>query len=313
MKEEWKRSIEVARAVPVEAEIARRGIKLRGSIDRCGPCPRCGGTDRFSINIRKQCFNCRSFGGGGVIRMVQHLDGHEDFIKAVRTLTDGRFDTPVPKSTTNPPNQRGAYEREQHRKAARMWSRRRPISQTPAEHYLRQPRLITCSLPPTLAYLPPLRPEHHPALIGAFGLAKEVEPGILREPPYVDAVHLVLLKSDGSDKAYAPEEEHHGKRNKITIASPSGLPIVVAPITDLMGLVICEGVEDALSAHSATGLGAWAAGSAPMMPALAAMVRDIIECVTIYAHADQSGRDGALGLAEALCRRNIEVRIEGLR
>ena len=45
-----------ARAVPTECEIER--IKLRGRIDRCGPCPCCGSTDRFSINIKKQCRNC---------------------------------------------------------------------------------------------------------------------------------------------------------------------------------------------------------------------------------------------------------------
>jgi hypothetical protein len=45
-----------ARAVPIELEVERRGIKLRGRIDRVGPCPGCGGTDRFSINTKKQLF-----------------------------------------------------------------------------------------------------------------------------------------------------------------------------------------------------------------------------------------------------------------
>ena len=68
--------IDRARAVRIEDEIARRGIKLRGGIDRCGPCPMCGGIDRFSINLRKQVFNCRGCGkSGDVISLVQHLDG----------------------------------------------------------------------------------------------------------------------------------------------------------------------------------------------------------------------------------------------
>jgi hypothetical protein len=33
--------------------------------------------------------------------------------------------------------------------------------------------------------------------------------------------------------------------------------------------------------------------------------------VTIFAHADQAGQDGALALAEALDRRGIEVFMEG--
>ena len=41
-----------------------------------GPCPKCGGEDRFSINIAKQVFNCRGCKvGGDVIDLVRHLDG----------------------------------------------------------------------------------------------------------------------------------------------------------------------------------------------------------------------------------------------
>jgi DNA primase len=65
-----------ARAVPIEREIERRGIHLKGRIDRCGPCPKCGGDDRFAINTEKQVWNCRGCSkGGNVIKLVQHLDG----------------------------------------------------------------------------------------------------------------------------------------------------------------------------------------------------------------------------------------------
>jgi hypothetical protein len=40
-----------ARSIRIEDETAKRGIKLRGGVDRCGPCPQCGGFDRFSINV----------------------------------------------------------------------------------------------------------------------------------------------------------------------------------------------------------------------------------------------------------------------
>jgi hypothetical protein len=45
--------LDVARSIPIEHELSRRGVKLRGRVDRCGPCPNCGGTDRFSINRKK--------------------------------------------------------------------------------------------------------------------------------------------------------------------------------------------------------------------------------------------------------------------
>jgi hypothetical protein len=76
-----------ARSVPIEDEIARRGIKLRGRIERCGPCPKCGGEDRFSINTRKQVFNCRGCSkGGDVIALVEFLDD-ADFKRACEILT----------------------------------------------------------------------------------------------------------------------------------------------------------------------------------------------------------------------------------
>jgi DNA primase len=80
--------IERARAVPLASEIARRGIKLNGGrIERCGPCPRCGGDDRFCINSGKGVFNCRGCGAkGDVIDLVRFLDDC-DFIAACTALT----------------------------------------------------------------------------------------------------------------------------------------------------------------------------------------------------------------------------------
>ena len=68
-----------ARAVPLEQIVERRGIRLLGKVDRCGPCPQCGGDDRFSINTAKQLFNCRGCGakGHGAIDFTSWLDGIE--------------------------------------------------------------------------------------------------------------------------------------------------------------------------------------------------------------------------------------------
>ena len=61
------------------ASIAERlGARLKraGPSERAGPCPRCGGIDRFSINIKKQIWNCRGCGvGGDIIALVRHVTG----------------------------------------------------------------------------------------------------------------------------------------------------------------------------------------------------------------------------------------------
>ena len=169
-----RRRLERARTVRIEDEIARRGIRLKGRIDRCGPCPVCGGHDRFAINVRKQCFICRGCGiAGDVIKLVQHLDNCA-FVSAVETL----FGDDVRPQASPPAKKQISddYEREQHRKAA--W---------------------------------------------------------------------------------------------------------------------------------------WVAGAAGRMPALAETLPGYIESVTICAHADKAGQDGALALADALDRRGVEVFTEGVQ
>jgi hypothetical protein len=114
-------------------------------------------------------------------------------------------------------------------------------------------------------------------------------------------VHLTLLKPDGSSKADADP-------NKLTIGSPAGRPLVLAPMNDLMGLAICEGIEDALSVHQATALGAWAAGSASYMPKLVAAIKHLAcreedaspDCITVLADADEAGRRNGCALRSAL-------------
>jgi hypothetical protein len=90
---------------------------------------------------------------------------------------------------------------EQHRKAAWMWSQRQPIAGSIAERYLREVRRVTCALPSTLAFLPPSKPEYHPAMISAFAIPDEPEPGVVGRPRDVNSVHLTMLRADGSGKA----------------------------------------------------------------------------------------------------------------
>jgi hypothetical protein len=314
-RREW---IARARSVRIEDEIERRGIKLLGrGPERCGPCPRCGGTDRFAINLRKQVWNCRGCKrGGNITELVQHLDGCS-FRDAVARLTgealetcDAAGDRKRDSKTNQRPYERRAanaeaYERQQHKKAAWLWSQRRPIGGTVVEKYLSEVRGYSGPAPSTLGFLPPSIAEHHPAMIAAFGIPDEPEPGILGELRNVGSIHLTLLKPDGSGKAELA-------RPKLIIGRPLGWPIVLAPPNDLLGLAITEGIEDALTAHQVTGLGAWVAGSGGFMPALGERVPDYFEAVTIFAHADQTGQPGAQTLADALELRGLEVRIEGL-
>ena len=186
-------------------------------------------------------------------------------------------------------------------KARWLWRQHRPIVGSIAERYLRIARGYGAVIQPTLGFLPS-RGDHPPALIAAFGVATEPEPRVLAiADDAVMAVQLVKLKPDGSGKADI-------EPTKIIIGKGAlGSPIVIAPPNDLLGLAICEGVEDALSVHEATGLGAWASGGATRMPALADAVPSYIECITIIADDDDAGRRHAADLAVRLRARGFEA------
>jgi putative DNA primase/helicase len=185
--------------------------------------------------------------------------------------------------------------------ASYMWRQSQPIAGTIAETYLREVRGIRC-VAPALRFLPAYK-DYPPALIAAFGLTLD----------NVIAVHLTRLRRDGSGKI----DDDDKMPSKSMVGPVSGQPIVLAELNDLLGLAICEGIEDALSVHQSTGLGVWAAGSASHMPGLADTVPDYIEALTIYAHPDQAGQVGANKLATALRQRTphpgerpMEVQIE---
>jgi hypothetical protein len=265
-----------------------------------GPCPLCGPTKRKLASQRKKVlrvwrlepdfatFHCARCGEHGFVR-----DGSGTRPPDPAAIERARSEAAERERVT-------AAERLS--KARWLWSRRRPIGDSIAEVYLRQARGYTGRIPATLGYLPP-RGEHGPAMIAAFGLATEPEP---REFALADAdlrgVHITRLKPDGGGKAGTDAD-------KIMVGMSSGSPITLAPPNDLLGLVISEGIEDALSAHEATGLGAWASGSASRLPALANAVPSYIEAVTLLVDDDNDGRHHAGECRERLIVRGIkEVR-----
>jgi len=186
--------------------------------------------------------------------------------------------------------------------ALRLWRRRRPIIGSYAERYLREARCYSGPLPATVGFLPAWR-DFPPAMMAAFGFPRELEPGNLAIADHeVQGVHITKLTPDGRDR-------DRSERAKIMIGPSRGTPIVLTPPNDLLGIVIAEGIEDALSAHEATGLGAWAAGAASRLPGLADAVPPYVECVTIIADDDAAGRKGSEGLAQALRARALLVRL----
>jgi Toprim domain len=266
------------------------------------PCPLCGPFKRSPRNQRKPVlrvwrvedpfatFHCARCGEHGFTR-----DGHSappDPVKLVKARAEAD-------------KRARALRAERLSKALWLWRARQPLAGSIAERYLRNARGYGGPLPATLAFLP-ARGDHPPAMIAAFGLAHEAEPGVVAiRDPVITGVHLTRLQSDGSGKAVFDDPDEDAK---IMVGYSAGSPIVLAPPDDLLGMAITEGIEDGLSAHETSGLGTWAAGSAARMPALAEALPAWTDCATVLADDDKDGRRFASELTERIQARGIEAR-----
>jgi hypothetical protein len=175
-----------------------------------------------------------------------------------------------------------------------LWKQRRPLPGTLGERYLKEARNFHGAFPCTLGYLA-ARGRHVHAVVAAFGLPDEPEPGVLALPDSaVRGVQLIRLGDDARKIDMA-----------ITIGRCAGVPIVVAPMNDALGLAISEGLEDALSMAEATGLGAWAAGGASRLAALAGAVPPFTDWISLLEDDDPAGRKGVADLEAALLKRKL--------
>jgi len=70
-------------------------ISPRGN-DRCGPCPKCGGKDRFGISLSKNVWLCRGCKpeGGDVIALAMHMEDL-DFRSALERITGRKAAEPI--------------------------------------------------------------------------------------------------------------------------------------------------------------------------------------------------------------------------
>ena len=216
-----------------------------------------------------------------------------------------RIDRPVFRQARAASEARERIEIADRQEVARaLWRRRLPLPGTIAEHYLRNVRGYRGAIPDTLGFLRP-RDTHPPAMIAAFGLPDEPEPGrLVLHDAAVQGVHITRLASDGGGKAGDPA--------KVIIGRCLSAPIVLSAMNDSLGLAVTEGIEDGLSIFESTGLGVWVAGAAGRMPALATTIPRYADTVSIIADGDAAGQRAAHDLAVRLRDRSIDAEIINL-
>jgi hypothetical protein len=266
-------NIDLAKTTPIELEIARRGAKLLGrGFERCGPCPVCGGRDRFSINLKKQVWNCRGCSkGGDVLDLVQHLDG-VGFKDAVKTLAGTEPRTIMPtKPAPEPPDDNANIKF-----VLRIWNEALDPHVPIIERYFKRRRLkLTDDVAGRVVRFhdncPWRRPdgtaERRPCMITAFRSIADDS---------LQAIQRTALDDDGQ------------KTGRLSLGPMGGAAIKIDADENVeQGLMVSEGFETGLSGWRLGLRPVWALGSADAIRKLP--VLGGINTLTIFRELDDKG------------------------
>jgi len=267
-----------AREVPIEHLAANLQLKLRRTTraEWHGPCPVCGGTDRFFINLRKQSFYCRScVRGGDVIALAQFVDGC-DFVEACKRLScepPPRTERTITQPSDSKPDRDEAADKRNQRIAAEIWREIIPLAGTPGMVHFE----ARCVRPfpdgvdgSAVGFHPscPDGPERRPAIIELLRDLRSDEPRAIRR---------TFLTPAGAKIGKAK-----------TLGPKIGTACKLTPHDEVAaGLTIGEGLETVLSGMLFELRPAWALGDAGELGAFP--VLNGVECLTILVDNDYSG------------------------
>lgn len=282
----------IARASGASIMAALQGLDLRlrknGPHELTGPCPRCGGVDRFNINTIKGAWFCRGCDakGGDGIGLLMHARGLQ-FREAVEDINgESAVDRPVPAPIA-------AKAKVQDVDAAKLEAFRLsmavkaiasmvPVIGTPGEAYLRDVRKInTGALADVLSST---------ASIGWDRESFFREDGHRLDRRNLGCIVAVMTDAltgsptGGISRTFLHEGQKIGKAKGL---GPAGVMRLTPDEDVLGGLHIAEGLETALAAMSKDMRPMWSTGSTSIMAKLP--VLSGVECITIIADHDENG------------------------
>lgn len=270
--------------------LAMLGVEPRALSGKNGPCPMCGGRDRWRFTDRNGdgVWICNQCGAGDGVELVKRLHGGN--FKAAAQAIEAVLGDAVPREK---PRDDGRV-----RDAVwRLWGSALPVVGTdPAGLYLAG-RLggALSDYPLALRYAPSCRyadGRHLPAMLA-----------LVRAPDGSRAtIHRTYLDSGGR------KAEVDSPRRLAPLPVPRGSSVWLYRPAEVMG--IAEGIETAMSARILFGMPVWSALAAGYMEAWEppAVAREIV----IYADNDASltGQDAAYSLGRRLIRAGLKVRVE---
>jgi putative DNA primase/helicase len=217
--------------------------------DKHGPCPLCGGNDRFRWDNKegKGTYICGQCGAGDGINLAMAYTG-----QTYREICDqidgmvGNLKVEAPKPTMTPEKRRDVL-RDTYRAT-------QPIQPGDLAHkYLESRHVDELIYPAALRFAPKLRDGEgglRPAMIAMVGVHGEAKPV---------SMHRTFLAADGSAKA-----EMGAPRKMMPGELPEGACVMLSEYTG-GPLGIAEGIETAMSASALWSLPVWSAINANLL------------------------------------------------
>lgn len=262
-----------AKAMPIADVVAR--LELTGLVrtggELVGPCPQCGGRDRFGVNLKDGVFQCRKECGpharGDQIALVQHVLGL-DFRAALewlcgpaQGLSDAELAERRRKAEANRRKQADIARRarENSIRAARdIWFAARPAEGSAVRDYLTlrgiDPTLYP-QLPPALRFDPEARYtvpiEGKPGTWDTIHVGPAMVAAVVDAGNRVTAVHRTWLDlSQPKGKLVLPDPRRPGETlpAKKVLGSKKGGAIRFLTPQGCDTMIMAEGVETTLSA-----------------------------------------------------------------
>jgi hypothetical protein len=255
-----------ANNMPVDSVVHMLGIEglRRSSAELIGPCPLCGGNDRFGINLRTQKHLCRKCGiqGGDLVGLVMSVRGLK-FPDALSFLCGDLQADITPEEREARKKRAAAAERKRHEEAEKfrrwaisaarqIWSHSRPGSLGVVRAYL-SARGITAEMlphiPDDLHFI-----SAHPYVKKHDGAAVEMHKG----PAMIAAVRNPLGEIDAVHQTWVSSQPPHGKAeivwndeqqaSKLVRGSKKGGAIRLITPRGAEVMVMGEGIETTLTA-----------------------------------------------------------------
>lgn len=261
--------IDKARAIDVGEVAARYGFALTSRQgEHVGPCPGCGGHDRFSVNTKSNVWRCRQGGGdpigGDAVALVRHVEGC-GFLRAIEIVTGQQF-TPREPTPATQKRDDNEYREKERRRAYELWREGHAFADGgPVDAYLRRRGIAAA-----FARMPGAHCREHrdfpfwqpytdaPVLQGRRAKVKWriIHRGPAMLWPIVDAagsfmgLHVTWLDpstDNGKAEIFCPDTGEQLPAKKVRGSKKGGRIVLRTTSLDVGALAVGEGVESCLS------------------------------------------------------------------